>query len=90
MRKISTFKTLSMRATMMMLLAVITSVGVWAEDAISVTSSTTAMTDGTYKVTSNVSISERIQISGTVNLILGEGATLTANDGIEVPTGATQ
>ena len=89
MRKISTFKTLSMRATMMMLLAVITSVGVWAEDAISVTSSTTAMTDGTYKVTSNVTISERIQISGTVNLILGEGATLTAKDGIEVPTGAT-
>ena len=89
MRKISTFKTLSMRATMMMLLAVITSVGVWAEDAISVTSSTTAMTDGTYKVTSNVSISERIQISGTVNLILGEGATLTASDGIEVPSSAT-
>jgi uncharacterized protein YceK len=59
------------------------------DDYIQVTSSTTRMTDCIYKVTSNVTISERIQISGTVNLILGEGTTLTANDGIEVPTGAT-
>ena len=78
-----------MRAAMTLLLAVMTSVGAWADDAISVTSSTTSMTDATYQVTSNVTISERIQISGTVNLILGEGATLTAKDGIEVPTGAT-
>ena len=47
------------------------------------------MTNGTYLVDSNVSISERIQISGTVNLILSEGTTLTANDGIEVPSDAT-
>ena len=59
------------------------------DDYIQVASSTTRMTDCIYKVTSNVTISERIQISGTVNLILGEGTTLTANDGIEVPTGAT-
>ncbi len=78
-----------MRAAMTLLLAVMTSVGAWADDAISVTSSTTSMTDATYQVTSNVTISERIQISGTVNLILGEGATLTAKDGIEVKTGAT-
>ncbi len=78
-----------MRAAMTLLLAVMTSVGAWADDAISVTSSTTSMTDATYQVTSNVTISERIQISGTVNLILGEGATLTAKDGIEVTTGAT-
>ena len=89
MRKISTFRTLPMRAAMTLLLAVMTSVGAWADDAISVTSSTTSMTDATYQVTSNVTISERIQISGTVNLILGEGATLTAKDGIEVSTGAT-
>ena len=89
MRKISTFRTLPMRAAMTLLLAVMTSVGAWADDAISVTSSTTSMTDATYQVTSNVTISERIQISGTVNLILGEGATLTAKDGIEVKTGAT-
>ena len=89
MRKISTFRTLPMRAAMTLLLTVMTSVGAWADDAISVTSSTTSMTDGTYKVTSNVTISERIQISGTVNLILGEGATLTASDGIEVPSSTT-
>ena len=89
MRKISTFRTLPMRVAMTLLLAVMTSVGAWADDAISVTSSTTSMTDATYQVTSNVTISERIQISGTVNLILGEGATLTAKDGIEVSTGAT-
>ena len=60
-----------------------------APENVSVSSTTTTMTNGTYQVDSNVTISERIQISGTVNLILGEGATLTANDGIEVPTGAT-
>ncbi len=55
----------------------------------SVTSSTTTMSNGTYYVNSNVTVSERIQISGTVNLMLGEGARLTASDGIEVPSGAT-
>ena len=59
------------------------------DDYIQVTSSTTKMTNCTYKVTSNVTISSRIEISGTVNLILGEGATLTASNGIEVPSGAT-
>ena len=58
-------------------------------DYIEVTSSTTKMTNCTYKVISNVTISSRIEISGTVNLILGEGATLTASNGIEVPSGAT-
>ena len=58
-------------------------------DYIQVTSSTTKMTNCTYKVTSNVTISSRIEISGTVNLILGEGATLTASNGIEVPSSAT-
>lgn len=58
-------------------------------DYIQVTSSTTKMTNCTYKATSNVTISSRIEISGTVNLILGEGATLTASNGIEVPSGAT-
>ena len=60
-----------------------------APETVSVSSTTTTMTNGTYLVDSNVSISERIQISGTVNLILSEGTTLTANDGIEVPSDAT-
>ena len=58
-------------------------------DYIEVTSSTTKMTTCTYKVTSDVTISSRIEISGTVNLVLGEGATLTASNGIEVPASAT-
>ena len=58
-------------------------------DYIEVTSSTTKMTNCTYKVTSDVTIDSRSEISGTVNLLLGEGATLTANNGIEVPPSAT-
>ena len=49
-----------------------------------VTSTTTTLTSGLYYVISNVTLSERIQVSGNVTLNLGEGATLTANKGIEL------
>ncbi len=49
-----------------------------------VTSTTTTLTSGLYYVISNVTLSERIQINGNVTLNLGEGATLTANKGIEL------
>ena len=52
-----------------------------------VTSTTTTLTSGLYYVISNVTVSERIQISGNVTLNLGEGAMLTANKGIEVSNG---
>ena len=57
-------------------------------DGITVTSGTTTFADGMiYKVTEDVTVSERITVSGSVKLILGEGTTLTASKGIEVSTG---
>ena len=57
---------------------------------IPVTEETTTWGDGNvYKVSGNVTISERITISGTVTLNLLEGCTLNANEGIEVSTGET-
>ena len=40
--------------------------------------------EGTYFVGKNTTVSSRIELSGTVNLILGDGATLTAKQGIHV------
>ena len=57
-------------------------------DGIAVTSETTTFADGMiYKVSSDVTVSSRITVSGSVKLILGEGTTLTASKGIEVSTG---
>ena len=49
-----------------------------------VTSSSTTLTAGEYLVYEDVTISERITISGNVMLNLGEGTTLYAPKGIEV------
>jgi len=47
----------------------------------------TRLTDGWWAVTSDVTIPERIDINGTVNLILCDGAKLIANKGINVYAG---
>ena len=50
----------------------------------------TAWADGTtYVANSNVTIADRITVTGTVNLILCDGATLTASSGITVASGNT-
>ena len=49
-----------------------------------VTSATTEWADGTYVVTATTEISSRITVTGTVNLIIFDGATLTAEKGITV------
>ena len=54
-----------------------------------VTSATTEWTDGTYVVTATTTISSRITVTGTVNLIILDGATLTAEKGITVSDGNT-
>ena len=54
-----------------------------------VASDTTAWSTGTYVVNSNVTISSRITVNGTVNLILCDGAKLTASKGITVNEGNT-
>ncbi|MBQ6506411.1 MAG: chitobiase/beta-hexosaminidase C-terminal domain-containing protein [Clostridia bacterium] len=47
----------------------------------------TSMRSGWYEVTGSVVCSERIAVSGNVDLILGAGASLTALQGINVSTG---
>ena len=54
-----------------------------------VTSGTTTMSNGWYVVNSNVTVSTRITVNGTVHLILADGATLTASQGITVNNGNT-
>lgn len=55
-----------------------------------VTAETTAFEDGKwYVVNADTTISSRITVTGTANLILADGKTLTASKGIEVATGNT-
>ena len=58
-----------------------------ASSATEITSATTQWTDGWYYVGSDVTVDNRIAVSGNVSLILGDGATLTAMRGIGVNTG---
>ena len=64
-----------------------------ATSAEAVTASTTTMgaanTETWYVVSSNDTVSTRIEVRGTVNLILADGDTLTALMGIHVPNGDT-
>ena len=58
-------------------------------DATTMTSTTTSWTGGWYMLYDDVTISDRISVSGTVNLIIANGATLTASKGITVGSSAT-
>ena len=61
-----------------------------ASSCIEVGGGTTTWTDGGwYVVSKDVSIKDRIKVSGTVNLILCDDCTLTARSGIEVAKGKT-
>lgn len=50
--------------------------------ATTVTSETTAWTNGTYVVSGNVTINSHVSVTGDVNLILKDGASLTVNNTI--------
>ena len=54
-----------------------------------VTSETASWSNGTYVVDADVTITGRIGVGGNVNLILCDGATLTATQGIHVSRGNT-
>lgn len=56
-------------------------------NATDITSSTTTWKNGWYYASGNVTISKRVTVSGTVNLILADGANLTINGGISVLSG---
>lgn len=53
------------------------------------TSEMTTLESGWYVLNSDVTFSDRITISGTVNLILADGYTLTASQGVNVGKGNT-
>ena len=59
------------------------------ENATAVTSTTTSWSNGWYMLYDDETIANRISVSGTVNLILCNGATLTASKGITVGSDAT-
>ena len=89
-------KTLSNRLNQV-LIAVLTIVALamgqsaWADNInISANATDLALTNGnTYTVTANVTITNRIIVTGTVNLVLGDGTTLHAPKGIHVSEGNT-
>ena len=56
-------------------------------DYTSMTSETTTLTSGWYVVDSNVTYDTRLTVTGAVHLILTDGVTLTANEGISVNKG---
>ena len=53
------------------------------------TSEMTTLESGWYVLNSDVTFSDRITVSGTVNLILADGYTLTASQGVNVGKGNT-
>ena len=57
------------------------------ESAVDIASDTTAWNTGWYVVNQDVEISSRITVSGEVNLILADGCTLNAQEGITVGSG---
>ncbi len=72
------------RAALALLLCVLTTMTAWA-DNVTLTSSTTTWTNGnTYILNSNVTISQRINVTGHVTLQLNSGCTLTATRGIKL------
>ena len=78
----------SVRIRLVLILALFATATSWAaENEIIVTSTTTTMKNGTYRVANDVTFEELIIISGDVTLILDEGATLDAKKGINVTEG---
>ena len=52
-------------------------------------SSCTTLNSGTYFVGNDITVESRINVNGTVNLILGDDSALTASKGISVSNGNT-
>ncbi len=57
------------------------------DSATAVTNTTTTLNDGWYVVNSDVTVASRITVTGGVHLILKDGCSLTANQGIKVSSG---
>jgi hypothetical protein len=74
------------RAAMTLLVMMLTTVTAWAED-VTLTSSAKTWKNNTYVTNGDVTIADRITVTGNVTLILTDGYTLTASKGIEVRVG---
>ncbi len=74
------------RAAMLLLVMMLTTVTTWADNYVTLTSSTSTQTwkNNTYVANGEVNIEGRITVTGTVTLVLTDGCTLTAPKGIEV------
>ncbi len=79
--------TLLRRAALVLLMMVLTTATALAGD-VTVTSVTTSWDSGnTYNVTSNVTISDAVTVTGAVTLNISSGMTLNVNSGITVSDG---
>ena len=76
------------RAAMMLLVMMLTTATTWAAP-VTLTSSTSTQTwkNNTYVANGEVNIEGRITVTGTVTLVLTDGCTLRAPNGIEVKVG---
>ena len=77
------------RAAMLLLVMLLTTATAWADGISYLDATGTQQSCGWFVVNSNTTISDRITVSGTVNLILTNNATLTASKGITVGSDAT-
>ena len=85
------FMTAWRRMSLALLLLMLTTVTTWADNSVTLTSSTStnpSWTNGnTYVTNGDVNIANRITVTGNVTLILTDGYILTASKGIEVSEG---
>ncbi len=75
------------RAAMLLLVMMLTTVTTWADNYVKLTSTTKTWKNNTYVTNGNVTIADRINVTGNVTLILTDGDTLRAPNGIEVKVG---
>ena len=74
------------RAAMLLLVMMLTTVTAWA-DTVTLKSDTKSWENNTYVANGEVNIADRITVTGNVTLILTDGCTLRAPNGIEVRKG---
>ena len=75
------------RAAMLLLVMMLTTVTTWADNYVTLTSTTKTWENNTYVTNGDVTIADRITVKGNVTLILTDGYTLSAPNGIEVKKG---
>lgn len=98
---------LALRAAMLLLVVMLTSISAWADNVsyydptdtnnptkeavnpTAITSETVTLNEGWYHVSGEVTCDNRIEVIGTVNIILVDGGRLNANRGIHLTEGKT-